>query len=76
MGAYTTGIYPLKWGGHHAGSGVSLDLGGENFRIGYNATPSGAQIGKYNQERFGGSLSYTDNLGGVNNKYISDSVRW
>ena len=70
-------LYPLTSGGTYAGPGVSYDLGGGNFWIGYNdkygtvGLPNAqTQIGKYTKEWFSGAPNFANNTNGVNNKYL------
>lgn len=65
------GVYSFTSGGVYAGSGVSYYLGGSNYYIGYNSTYGPvSQIAKYTQEWFGGTPNYTNNPGGINDKYL------
>lgn len=65
------GVYSFTSGGAYAGSGASYYLGGSNYYIGYNSTYGPvSQIGKYTQEWFGGTPSYANNPGGINDRYL------
>lgn len=80
VGTYVSGgnYYPLTSGNTYAGPGVSYNLGGNNFFIGYNdqynivpGLPGAqTQIGKYTNEWFSGSPNYANNTGGTNDKYL------
>jgi hypothetical protein len=79
VGTYVSGgaVYSLRTGNTYAGPGVSFDLGGGNFWIGYNdqygiigVLNAATQIGKYTQEWFGGTPNYTNNPNGLNNKFL------
>lgn len=79
VGTYVSGgnFYALTSGGAYAGPGVSYNLGGGNYWIGYNdqygivgLPNANTQIGKYTSEWFGGTPNYATSPGGSNNKFL------
>ena len=79
VGTFVSGgaLYPVTSGGTYAGPGVSYNLGGGNYWIGYNdqygivGLPNAqTQIGKYTQEWFPGTPNTANNPGGANSKFL------